>query len=99
MAGKLEPRVADSGANPVAALSHARVRQAHHREDWQAERHIDLDDDREGFDPEHRGTPEAGEHTGTAASISPAGLRLNPCNTQTLERFSYLYSEPIAAVA
>ena len=62
VAGKLEPGVADGRANPIAAFADAGVRQAHHRENRQAERHIDLDDDGQGLDAENRRASEAGEH-------------------------------------
>ena len=62
---ELEPGVADRAAHAVAALAHARVGQADHRERRQAERDVHLDVHGAGVDAEDRRGPQAGEH-GTA---------------------------------
>ena len=51
---KLEAGVADRAAHAIAALAHAGVGQADHRERRQAERHVHLHMDRAGFDAEER---------------------------------------------
>ena len=69
MGRKLEPRVADRAANPIAALTDAGVGQSHHGEAGQAERHVDLDLDRERLDPVDRRGPHAGEHASATANL------------------------------
>ena len=59
---KLEAGVADRAPDAVAALAHAGVRQADHREDRQAERHVDFDVDGAGLDAEDGGGAKAREH-------------------------------------
>ena len=61
---ELEAGVADGAPHAVAALAHARVRQADHRERREAERHVHFDVDRTGLDAEDGGRPQAGEHAG-----------------------------------
>ena len=63
--GKLEPAVADGRAHAIAALAHAGVGQAHHREHRQPERDIDFDVDRHGLDAEHGGRPDTRQHRRT----------------------------------
>ena len=61
---KLEAGVADRAPHAVAALAHAGVGQADHREDRHAERDVHLDVDRAGLDAEERRRPQTGEHAG-----------------------------------
>ena len=60
--GNSKPGVADRRPDAVAALADGRVGQPHHREVGQAEGDIDLDVDGIGFDAEHGGAAQAGEH-------------------------------------
>ena len=63
--GKLEAAVADGRAHAIAALPHAGVGQADHREHREPERDVDFDVDRDGLDAENRGRPDAGQHRRT----------------------------------
>ena len=74
--GKLEARIADGAAHPVPALAHAGIGQADHREVRQAERHVDFDVDRTGFDAEDGGGPQAGEHGWPPAKVGSDRLGL-----------------------
>ena len=59
---ELEAAVPDGRPHAVAALAHAGIRQPDHRELRQPERHVHLDHDRDGLDPDDGGGAEAGEH-------------------------------------
>ena len=78
---ELEPGIADGTAHAVAALAHARVGQADHRESRQAERHIDLDVDGRGVDAKQRGGPQTCEHR---ASNANAAARRSPLYFQSV---------------
>ena len=62
MRWELEAGVADSAADAVAALPHAGIRKADHREDGHAERDVDLHVHRTGIDAEHRRRSKARKH-------------------------------------
>ena len=67
--GKSKPELRIALRDAVAALAHARIGQADHRERRQAERDVDFDVDRRGLDAEDRGRPQAGQH-----ALDPAKL-------------------------
>ena len=60
--GNSKPELRIALPDAVAALAHAGIRQADHREDGQAERDVDFDVNRAGVDAEDRGGPQAREH-------------------------------------
>ena len=71
---EFEAGVADGAADAIAALADARVRQAHHRERGQAERHVDLDVHRARLDAEDRGGPHTRQHTAAWCKAARSSL-------------------------
>jgi hypothetical protein len=64
MLREVEPGVANRTADAIAALAHARIGQADHRQARQPERDVDFDDDGGGVDAEDGGGAHAREHGG-----------------------------------
>ncbi len=59
---KRKAGVADGASDAVAAFTHARIGQPHHRHERQAEAHVDFHVDGTGVDPEQGSAAQAGQH-------------------------------------
>jgi hypothetical protein len=68
VSGKLEARVPDRAADPVAALTDAGIGEAHHGDPRHPERHADLDVDRAGLDAEIRPPSETRQQPNEATA-------------------------------
>ena len=74
MRREFEAGVPDRAADAVAALADARVRQAHHGERGQAERHVHLDVHGARLDAEDRRRPYARQHAAALCASRPLSL-------------------------
>ena len=60
---KRKAGVPDRGTDPISALPDCRIRETHHCEVGQSERHVHLDVDRVSIDAKDGGAPKACEHS------------------------------------
>jgi hypothetical protein len=59
---KGEPGIPDSRTDPISALPDCRIRETHHSEVGESERHVDLDVNRVSIHAKDRRAPKACEH-------------------------------------